>query len=119
MQLRTPFHGDGFAGAMYRKASAVDAPYGMPLNVRIPLRENPRILPLAISTILPEFGATTVRAAAGLGAGDAWSAAPDVRESSGAAASVAVDWSQRRRPMSAVGFFVLMSGSSRFSIRQF
>ena len=31
------------------------------MNVRIPLRENPRIRPHSVSTMLPELGATTVR----------------------------------------------------------
>jgi hypothetical protein len=74
---------------MYRPAPAVDAPYGIPLNERIPLLENPRILPHAVSTMLPALGATTVRAATGFAVGEVCPAASTRPDSNGAAAALA------------------------------
>ncbi len=37
-ELRTPSHGSSFAGGLKRFAPAVEAAYGMPLKVGMPLR---------------------------------------------------------------------------------
>src|SRR5439155_26683572 len=47
---RVPAHGAGFVGGMNRFAPAVEAPYGMPLNVLIPFTIRPRTFPKVVST---------------------------------------------------------------------
>jgi len=50
MTSRVPVHAGTFAGGMKRFLPAVEAPYGMPLNVLTLRLTNPRTLPAAVST---------------------------------------------------------------------